>query len=313
MQRIWISEITGKVGQEAVLFGWVNGRRDMGKLVFIDLRDRSGIVQVVFPPGNPGLSKVAGDLRPEFVVSVRGKVNARPPKQVNPNLPTGTVEVEALEAVVLNQAKTPPFEIDKDTAGVSEETRLAYRYLDLRSERMRKNLELRHRMIKFFRDWLSERGFLEIETPMLTKGTTEGAREFIVPSRLHPGKFYVLPQSPQQFKQLLMVAGVERYFQLARVFRDEDPRADRAYGEATQIDIEVSFMSQEEILSLVEEMFLELVKVIFPEKRITQVPFPRIPYDEAMEKYKTDKPDLRENREDPNELAFCFIVDWPMF
>ncbi|OGL78558.1 hypothetical protein A3F28_04185 [Candidatus Uhrbacteria bacterium RIFCSPHIGHO2_12_FULL_57_11] len=312
MQRTWISETIGKIGQEAVLFGWVNGRRDMGKLVFIDLRDRSGIVQVVFPPGNPGLSKVAGDLRPEFVVSVRGKVNARPPKQVNPNLPTGTVEVEALEAVILNQAKTPPFEIDKDTAGVSEETRLAYRYLDLRSERMRKNLELRHRMIKFFRDWLSERGFLEIETPMLTKGTPEGAREFIVPSRLHPGKFYVLPQSPQQFKQLLMVAGVERYFQIARALRDEDQRGDRQ-PEHTQLDMEMSFVDQNDVLELVEEMMMAMVKAVAPEKKINAIPFPRIPYDQAMKKYKSDKPDLRRNPGDPDELAFAWIVDFPMF
>lgn len=300
------------VGKEVILCGWVNTRRDMGKLVFIDLRDRSGILQVVFPPGNAELSKVASELRPEFVVRIRGKVNARPPKQINPNLPTGTVEVEALEAEILNTAKTPPFEIDKDTSVVSEETRLTYRYLDLRTERMKKNLELRHRVVKFFRDWLVERGFLEIETPLLTKGTPEGAREYLVPSRLHAGKFYVLPQSPQQFKQLLMVAGMERYFQIARALRDEDQRGDRQ-PEHTQLDMEMSFVDQEDVLALVEEMMIAMVKAVAPEKRIAAVPFPRIPYDEAMKKHKSDKPDLRKNPNDPNELAFAWIVDFPMF
>ncbi|HEY4498309.1 MAG TPA: amino acid--tRNA ligase-related protein [Candidatus Paceibacterota bacterium] len=311
--RIYSTEILDKVGEEVELAGWVDSRRDHGKLIFIDLRDKEGLVQLVFSVKDEELRKQADELRPEWVIRVRGKVVERPEEMKNPNLKTGNLEVAVSELEILAKAETPPFPLDSDGYEINEELRLKYRYLDLRRQRLKRNLVIRHQAAQFVRKFLSDRGFTEIETPYITKGTPEGAREFVMPARLHPGKFYVLPQSPQQFKQLLMVAGLERYFQLARVFRDEDPRADRAYGEATQIDIEVSFMSQEEILSLVEEMFLELVKVIFPEKRITQVPFPRIPYDEAMEKYKTDKPDLRENREDPNELAFCFIVDWPMF
>lgn len=311
--RIYSTEILDKVGEEVELAGWVDSRRDHGKLIFIDLRDKEGLVQLVFSVKDEELRKQADELRPEWVIRVRGKVVERPEEMKNPNLKTGNLEVAVSELEILAKAETPPFPLDSDGYEINEELRLKYRYLDLRRQRLKRNLVIRHQAAQFVRKFLSDRGFTEIETPYITKGTPEGAREFVMPARLHPGKFYVLPQSPQQFKQLLMVAGLERYFQLARVFRDEDPRADRAYGEATQIDIEVSFMSQEEILSLVEEMFLELVKVIFPEKRITQVPFPRIPYDEAMEKYKTDKPDLRKNPEDPNELAFCFIVDWPMF
>ena len=311
--RIYSTEILDKVGEEVELAGWVDSRRDHGKLIFIDLRDKEGLVQLVFSVKDEELRKQADEVGQEWVIGVGGKVVERPEEMKNPNLKTGNLEVAVSELEILAKAETPPFPLDSDGYEINEELRLKYRYLDLRRQRLKRNLVIRHQAAQFVRKFLSDRGFTEIETPYITKGTPEGAREFVMPARLHPGKFYVLPQSPQQFKQLLMVAGLERYFQLARVFRDEDPRADRAYGEATQIDIEVSFMSQEEILSLVEEMFLELVKVIFPEKRITQVPFPRIPYDEAMEKYKTDKPDLRENREDPNELAFCFIVDWPMF
>lgn len=301
-------------GQKVKLAGWVETRRDHGKLIFIDLRDRSGLVQVVFIPKKEGdneFYKKAESLRSEFVVSITGKVNIRPKGMINPKIPTGEVEIEAEALEILNEAKTPPFEITTDKE-VNEEMRLKYRYLDLRRQKMKENLHLRHKMIKFFRDFLASKGFWEIETPYITKGTPEGAREFAIPSRLHPGKFYVLPQAPQQFKQLLMVAGIEKYFQIARCFRDEDPRSDRQ-AEFTQLDMEMSFIAEEDIINLVEEMMIEMVKNVAPEKKITQIPFPRIPYAEAIKKYKSDKPDIRENKDDPNELGFCFVVDFPLF
>jgi len=312
MARTWITETVAAVGQEVELKGWVHVRRDMGKLIFIDLRDRSGLIQVVFTPEKKELLAQASELRPEFVVTIRGKVNARPAKQVNENIKTGTVELEALTLEILNRAKTPPFELDKDTVGVSEEIRLKYRYLDLRSERMAKNLAVRDRNISFCRQYLHDQGFIEVETPYLTKGTPEGAREYLVPSRQHPGKVYVLPQSPQQFKQLLMVAGVERYFQVARCFRDEDQRGDRQ-PEFTQLDLEMSFVDREDVMGLVEGMLVELVRATAPGKRIQELPFPRISYAEAMAKYGTDRPDLREDKTDPNLLAFCWVVDFPFF
>ncbi|MEI7741020.1 MAG: aspartate--tRNA ligase [bacterium] len=312
MERIFVSETVGKVGEEVLLKGWVNRRRDMGKLIFIDLRDRSGLIQVVFAPDNKELLASANVLRSEFCVAIKGKINARPAKQVNPDMVTGTVEMLALELEVLNESKTPAFEVDKDTKLVGEELRLKYRYLDLRSERMLKNLKLRDKVETFFRDYLHKKDFIEIETPYLTKGTPEGSREFLVPSRIHPGSMYVLPQSPQQFKQLLMVAGVERYFQVARCFRDEDQRGDRQ-PEFTQLDMELSFASQEDILKLVEEMVLELVKTVAPEKKIQSAPFPRITYKDAMEKYGNDKPDFRADKADKNLLAFEWVVDFPMF
>ncbi|MFA5854526.1 MAG: aspartate--tRNA ligase [Patescibacteria group bacterium] len=312
MKRIFVLETLNRVGEEVLLKGWVHVRRNMGKMIFIELRDRTGIIQVVFHPGNPEALAAAADLRSEFVVAIRGKVNARPEKQVQANQPLGAVEFEALELTVLNAAKTTPFELNADTRLVDEELRLKYRYLDLRSERMRKNTELRFKITKFFRDFLEQKGFFEIETPILTKGTPEGSREYLVPSRLHAGKFYVLPQSPQQFKQLLMVAGMERYFQVARCFRDEDQRGDRQ-PEFTQLDMEMSFVEEEDVISLVEEMLIKLVEAVSPEKKILQKPFPRLSYAEAMEKYGNDKPDLRVNKEDPNELAFCWVVDFPLF
>ena len=312
MNRIFVLETLNRIGEEVLLKGWVHVRRNMGKMIFIELRDRTGIIQVVFHPGNPDALAAAADLRSEYCVAIRGKVNKRPEKQVNAEQPLGTVEFEALELTVLNAAKTPPFELDKDTRAVDEELRLKYRYLDLRSERMRKNTELRFKVTKFFRDFLEQKGFFEIETPILTKGTPEGSREYLVPSRLHAGKFYVLPQSPQQFKQLLMVAGMERYFQVARCFRDEDQRGDRQ-PEFTQLDMEMSFVEEEDVISLVEEMLIKLIETVSPEKKILQKPFPRLSYAEAMEKYGNDKPDLRVNKDDPNELAFCWVVDFPLF
>jgi len=284
------------------------------KLVFIDLRDASGLVQLVayIPDLDEATAALVDEAKPEFVLSVEGVVQARGAKQVNPDMPTGTIEIGIKAVEILNTCKTPPFEIDKDTRPVNEELRLKYRYLDLRSERMHKNLVLRDKVETFFRDFLHTEKFLEVETPILTKGTPEGAREFLVPSRLHPGQMYVLPQSPQQFKQLLMVGGVERYFQLARCFRDEDQRGDRQ-PEFTQLDLEMSFVEREDVMQLIERMMIEMVKTCTPEKNIQSVPFPRLSYAEAMEKYGSDKPDLREDKNDPNLLAFCWVIDFPFF
>lgn len=297
------------------LNGWVENVRRVGdKLVFVVLRDGSATVQCVCykPDLDEATAAVVDALGHEYVVEIEGVVNARGEKQINPDMATGTVEVGVKKVTVLNVSATPPFEIDKDTMGVNEELRLKYRYLDLRSERMQRNLRLRDKIISFFRDYMHKNHFVEIETPILMKGTPEGSREYIVPSRLHEGKFYVLPQSPQQFKQLSMVAGFERYFQIARCFRDEDQRGDRQ-PEFTQLDFEMSFVKQEDILQYTEAMFLELVRTLFPEKKISSVPIPRLTYAECLEKYGTDKPDLRINKNDPNELAFAWVLDFPMF
>ncbi len=314
MERKLAKETTEMVDQEVVIKGWVNARRNMGKVAFLDLRDRSGILQVVVVPGElDDQSKTLIDnIRPEFVLEISGVVQARGEKQINPDMVTGTVEVLAKSVKILNSSETPPFELDRDTSSVSEEIRLKYRYLDLRTERMQKNLRLRDRVITFFREYMHKNDFIEIETPIMMKGTPEGSREYIVPSRLHEGQFYVLPQSPQQFKQLSMVAGFERYFQIARCMRDEDQRGDRQ-PEFTQLDYEMSFVTQEEVLAYTEEMFIELVNKVAPEKKISSVPFPRLTYAESMERYGSDKPDLRKDKDDPNELAFCWILDFPMF
>jgi len=310
MQRTLIAKTIEAVGQEVVIKGWIDTRRDMGKIVFLDVRDRTGVIQVFVPPGK--FVEVVSKLRDEWVVSIKGLVKARPEKMINKNIATGTVELEALEIEVLNGCVTPPFPINKDTREVNEEVRLKYRYLDLRSERLRKNMEIRHKVINYCRNYLNNEGFWEIETPQLGAGTPEGAREFMVPSRLHHGKFYTMPQSPQQYKQLLMVSGMEKYFQVARCFRDEDQRGDRQ-PEFTQLDMEMSFVEREEVMALNEAALIAMVKELFPEKRIQQIPFPRIPYAEAMAKYNSDKPDIREDKNDPNLLAFAWIVDFPMF
>lgn len=304
-------ETTKLINKEAAVAGWVHTRRDHGKIVFIDLRDRSGLLQIVFVPGSKAYDKIK-EVRPEWVVSISGKIKERPEKLANKNIPTGSIEMEAIDLEILNEAKTPPFEVDKDTKGIDEELRLKYRYLDLRSERMNQNITLRHNVVKFMREYLWKEGFREIETPYLTKSTPEGAREYIVPSRLYPGQFYVLPQSPQQFKQLLMVGGIERYFQIARCFRDEDQRGDRQ-PEFTQLDLEMSFVDQDDVLLLIEKMMMEMIKTVCPEKKISQIPFPRISYEECMKKYETDKPDLRKNKNDQDELAFMWLVDVPLF
>jgi aspartyl-tRNA synthetase len=294
------------IGKTVTVRGWVHTVRDMGKIAFIDLRDQTGLLQVVIPSDD--LPK----LGLEYVIEVTGTVRERGERFRNDKLATGTIELGATTITVLNTALELPFEIKKDTAAINEELRLKYRYLDLRTERMARNLRLRHDVVTFFRDYLNRAGFTEVETPMLNKGTPEGAREFLVPSRLHPEEFYVLPQSPQQFKQLLMIAGLGRYYQIARAFRDEDQRGDRQ-PEFTQLDIEMSFVTQEDILALNEAMFIELVKTIAPDKHITSTPFPRLTYLESMEKYGSDKPDLRQDKTDPNELAFAWVTDFPMF
>lgn len=295
------------VGETVLLQGWVNTRRDHGKIVFIDLRDRDGLIQVVLSP------ELAGSLRSEDVISLTGVVKLRPEKLINPNLATGTVEIEAQNVEVISKSIDLPFPIDGDGYEINEEIRLKYRYLDLRRNRMNRNLKLRSKMTNFIRNYLAREDFVEIETPVLTKTTPEGARDFVVPSRLQKGKFYALPQSPQQYKQLLMVAGLERYFQITRCFRDEDPRADRAYGEFTQLDMEMSFVTQEDILQLIEKMFTELVEKLVPEKHISVSPWPRLTHKEAKEKYGTDKPDLRKDKSDPTELAFSWTLDFPLF
>ncbi len=281
----------GHVGQGVTLAGWVHRRRDFGGLIFVDLRDRSGRVQVVFDSNHlPGAYEVGRQVRPEYVLQVRGTVRQRPADMVNPAMSTGEVEVVAVEATVLNTSRTPPIYVHKEE-DEDVNLRLKYRYLDLRRERMQRNILLRHRVVKFIRDFLDGRGFVEIETPQLTRSTPEGARDYLVPSRVHPGCFYALPQSPQQLKQLLMVAGFERYFQIARCFRDEDLRADRQ-PEHTQLDLEMSFVEQEDILDLIEELFSALVREVVPQKRVSS-PFPRLTYAESMDRYGTDKPDLR--------------------
>lgn len=279
-------------GQSVVLAGWVNRHRDHGGVTFLDLRDRFGAVQVV---ANPEISlqahQVASQARTEWVIQVEGEVCLRPAGMENPNLPTGEIEVIAHRVETLNQAKTPPFLINKE-GEIEEHVRLRYRYLDLRRERMRTNLELRHRVVKFIRDYLDELGFIEVETPILFKTTPEGARDYLVPSRVHPGEFYALPQSPQQLKQLLMVSGVERYFQIARCFRDEDQRGDRQ-PEFTQLDLEMSFVEREDIMQLVEDLFTKMTAEVVPHKRVLASPWPRLTYQEAIDRFGKDNPDLR--------------------
>jgi aspartyl-tRNA synthetase len=310
--RIFIKDLKDHVEKEVTIAGWVDIRRDQGKLIFIDLRDVSGKVQMVALPSNAEALAEASKLRTEWVIAVRGKVNKRPEKNIKEGVLNGEIEIEILNIEILNEAETPAFPVNENSSGVGEDVRLKYRYLDLRTERMQKNISLRHQLIRYIRNYLSDRNFAEIETPILTKSTPEGARDYVVPSRLYQGKFYALPQSPQQYKQLLMAAGFERYFQVARCFRDEDTRGDRQ-PEFTQLDLEMSFVDQETVIQLNEDLLIELIKTVTPEKKIQEIPFPRITYKEAMEKYGNDRPDLRVNKEDPDLLAFCWVIDFPFF
>jgi len=306
MKKLNVVDTKNMVGEVVELYGWVDTVRDHKKIVFIDLRDRSGKLQVV---GGVDFK----ELSPEDVVRIKGLIKARPEKLINPRLETGSVEMEGQEVEILSHADPSPIPLDTDGYDIEEEIRLKYRYLDLRRPRMMKNMILRSKTTSFIRQYLTSNGFIEVETPILTKTTPEGARDFLVPSRLQPGNFYALPQSPQQYKQLLMVAGVEKYFQIARCFRDEDPRRDRAYGEFTQLDMEMSFVNQEDILTLVEGMITSLIKEIFPEKHISAFPWPRLAHRDVMAKYGTDKPDLRVDKNDPDELAFSWTLDFPLF
>ncbi len=278
-------------GQTVTLAGWVHRRRDHGALIFLDLRDRSGIVQVTCDAqAAPAAHAMLNSARNEFVVQVTGLVRGRPAGLTNPNLPTGEIEVLATEAQILNEARTTPFYINED-ADVDEALRLKYRYLDLRRPAMQQNILLRHHTVKLIRDFMTDQGFIEVETPMLIKTTPEGARDYVVPSRVHPGQFYALPQSPQQLKQLLMVAGYERYFQIARCFRDEDLRADRQ-PEFTQLDVEMSFVEREDVMAVMEALYTRIIETL-AHKPLMQKPFPVLTYAEALAKYGSDKPDLR--------------------
>ncbi len=295
-------------GKGVVLCGWVAKRRDHGKLVFIDIRDRTGIAQVVFLPKDaPEAYARAQELRSEFVIKVRGTVNRRPEKTINPKLPSGEIEVLAQELEILNPSLTPPFELE-DALEVTEEMRLKYRYLDLRREKVLRNFLLRSSVYRIVRSFLDERGFTECETPILTRSTPEGARDYLVPSRVSPGSFFALPQSPQLFKQILMVAGIDKYYQIAKCFRDEDLRADRQ-PEFTQLDLEMSFVEEEDIYALFEELMQKIFQAVL--NRTLAVPFPRLTHREALQRYKSDKPDLREELK--QEYAFVWVTDFPLF
>ena len=306
VERILNSETIKYLGKKVKVSGWVNSIRSHGKIVFIDLRDRSGLVQLVCKP------EIAEQIRPEWVIEIEGIASERPQKMINPKIETGKVEILVESLKILSKAKTLPFSIDGDGYEINEEKRMKYRYLDLRRERMIKNLIRRQKVVQFMRDFLQKEDFIEVETPILTKSTPEGARDFIVPSRLQSGKFYALPQSPQQYKQLLMVSGIEKYFQIARCLRDEDPRADRQ-AEHTQLDIEMSFIKQADVMEIIERLFIELIRKLYPEKKIQKIPFPRITYQRAMERYNSNRPDLRNNKTNSDLLAFCWVIDFPFF
>jgi len=311
-ERIYIKELNSFIGKEVLIAGWVDVRRDQGKMIFLDFRDMTGRVQGVILPNYTEALEIGKTLRNEFVVKVKGKVNERPDKNKKTDILNGEIELEILEINILAEAITPVFDVGSDGREIGEENRLKYRYLDLRRPRMQKNIRNRHHLAKFVRDFLDKEKFIEIETPILTKSTPEGARDYIVPSRLYPGNFYALPQSPQQYKQLLMASGMEKYFQIARCMRDEDTRGDRQ-PEFTQLDIEMSFVEKDDVMDVNERLLIELVLKLYPQKKIQEIPFPHITYKEAIEKYGNDRPDLRKDKNDPDLLAFCWVVDFPFF
>lgn len=312
MKRIFIKNLKDYIEKEVSISGWVHVRRDQGKLIFIDIRDMTGRVQSVILPNHIEAMDVAKEVRSEWVIEAKGIIHERPEKNRKADEENGNIELEVTELVVLNQAETPIFDVTSDGKEINEEGRLTYRYLDLRRPRLQKNIRMRHSVAKIVRDSLDKQNFVEVETPYLTKSTPEGARDYIVPSRLYPGKFYALPQSPQQYKQLLMSGGIERYFQLARCMRDEDTRGDRQ-PEFTQLDLEMSFVTREDVMEVNEKLLIDIVSILYPEKKIQQIPFPKISYKEAMEKYGNDRPDIRKDKENPNLLAFCWIIDFPFF
>lgn len=312
MKRTYIKDLKENLNGEVLIKGWIDVRRDQGKLIFLDFRDVTGKAQGVILPGATEAHEVGSTVRPEWVVEVEGKVNPRPEKNIQADKMNGDIEIEILKIKVLNEAETPVFDLASDGKEINEEVRLENRYLDLRRERMQNNIRNRHKVTQFIRDFYTKEGFVEIETPYLTKSTPEGSRDYVIPSRIYNGKFYALPQSPQQYKQLLMTAGFEKYFQIARCFRDEDTRGDRQ-PEFTQVDMEMSFVEQEDVMQINEKLIIDMVGALYPEKRIQQIPFPRISFKEVMEKYGNDKPDLREDKNDDNLLAFCWVVDFPFF
>lgn len=311
MKRIYTKDVSEYTGQRVTVCGWVNAKRSHGKITFIDIRDATGIVQTVLLPGNKHYTEISG-LSVESVVSISGFVSKRPTGMINKDIESGDVEIKIDEVEVFSKAKNLPFEISSSSS-VSEDIRLKYRYLDLRNPTMKSKIINRSRVIKYIINYLDDEGFIYVQTPLLSKSTPEGARDYLVPSRLHPGKFFALPQSPQQYKQMLMVAGLEKYYQIAPCFRDEDARADRSPGEFYQLDMEMSFVNQEDILNLTERLFTDMITELFTDKKITLSPFPVFTYDEVIKRYGTDKPDLRKNTADHNELAFAWIIDFPLF
>jgi aspartyl-tRNA synthetase len=308
--RILIKDLKDHVGQEVSIYGWISNRRDHGKLIFLDVRDRTAFVQVVVLPAKIKEQEILNDVKYEWVVKITGAVQERPANATTEDA-NGKFEMLLSNIEVLGKADVLPFDpLSKED--INEEIRLKYRYLDLRSPRLQKNLRKRSEVMTYVRNAMVEEGFCEIDTPILAASTPEGSRDFLVPSRIKPHSFYALPQSPQQFKQLLMVGGFERYFQFARCMRDEDLRGDRQ-PEFTQMDLEMSFVDREDVMALNEKVLIKTVEALYPEKHITQLPFPRITHKEAMEKYGNDKPDIRKDKNDSNELGFCWVIDFPLF
>ncbi len=312
MKRTYIKDLSGHTGEEVSISGWVDIRRDHGKLIFIDLRDMTGKIQSVALPNNKEAHEVANKVRPEWVIRAEGIINKRPEKTITKDEINGAIELELKKIEILNEAVTPPIDVRGDGKDIGEDVRLKYRYLDLRRPRMQENIRNRSRFMLSVRNSLTKEGFTEIETPYMSATTPEGSRDYVVPSRLEKGKFYSLPQSPQQYKQLLMTAGMEKYFQFARCFRDEDTRGDRQ-PEFTQMDLEMSFVEMRDVMALNEKIMIETIKSIYPEKVIQEIPFPVMTYKEVMEKYGVDKPDIRKDKNDKNLLAFLWVIDWPFF
>ena len=318
MTRTYIKDLKDHVGKEVSISGWIDVRRDHGKLIFVDIRDMSGKIQAVALPNNKNAHEMANKVRSEWIIKANGLINKRPEKMVSKNKNTGEIEqngdieLELKQIEILNEAETPPIDVRTDGREIGEDARLKYRFLDLRRPRLQKNIRNRSAVQLSIRNYLSKEGFTEIETPYMSATTPEGSRDYVVPSRLENGKFYSLPQSPQQYKQLLMTAGFEKYFQFARCFRDEDTRGDRQ-PEFTQMDLEMSFVEMRDVMSLNEKLMIDTIQKNYPEKVIQQIPFPVMTYKEVMEKYGVDKPDIRKDKNDPNLLAFLWVIDWPFF